>query len=216
MKVIIIGCGRIGSGLAKHLVGLGHSVTVIDSNRMAFEKLGSAFNGRTLEGVGFDWDVLTRADIAHAEAVVAVTSSDNVNAVVARLARQVFQVPKVIARMYDTRKAEIYEQFGIQTLSTTKWGIKRSAELLSYTPFKTTVSLGSGEVDIVEIEISARLAGSTVAQLTVPGEIQIVAVNRKEKTFLPTLGTELMEQDHVYVAKAAGAGARLKKVFNLA
>ncbi len=216
MKVIIVGCGRIGSGLAKHLSGLGNSVTVVDSNRSAFEQLGTAFTGRVVEGVGFDWDVLTRADIAHAEAVVAVTSSDDINAVVARLARLVFRVPKVIVRMYDSRKAEIYEQFGIQTLSTTKWGIKRAAELLSYTPFRTTITLGTGEVDIVEIEISAMLSGYTVSQLTVPGEIQIVAVNRKEKTFLPTLGTELQEKDHVYVAKAAGSAARLKKVFNLA
>ncbi len=122
MRIIIIGCGRMGAGLARTLTLRGLTVTVVDSDQAAFERLGPAFSGQTIAGVGFDREVLLKAGIARADGLAAVTSSDDANVVAARLGRQIFRVPRVVARLYDPRKAEIYRRLGIQTISTTAWG----------------------------------------------------------------------------------------------
>src|SRR4030042_1184683 len=108
MRIIIIGCGRMGSGLAQTLSLRGHAVTVVDRDPQAFERLGPAFKGKTLTGIGFDRDVLLRAGIERADGLAAVTFSDEANVVAARLASNIFHVPRVVARLYDPRKAEIY------------------------------------------------------------------------------------------------------------
>src|SRR5690349_3535005 len=146
MRLIIIGCGRMGAGLAQTLGQHGHKVTVVDADPAAFEQLGPAFTGQTVVGVGFDREVLLQAGIERADGLAAVTASDEANVVAARLARLMFRVPRVVARLYDPRKAEIYRRLDIQTISTTTWGIHRIAELLGYSQLDAIVSLGSGAV----------------------------------------------------------------------
>lgn len=215
MRVIIIGCGRMGSGLAQTLTLRGHSVVVVDKDPAALERLGPAFKGRTVVGIGFDRDVLMQAGIARADGLAAVTSSDEANVVAARMASQVFRVPRVVARLYDPRKAEIYNRLGLQTINTTTWGINRIADLLCYSQFEPILSLG-GQVDIVEVQIPPLLVGRTANELTVPGEVMVVTVSRGGQTFLATLGTVFQEGDVVHLAVLSTASERLKALLAMA
>lgn len=123
--MVIVGCGRVGSSLARELVRADHSVAVVDRKQEAFGRLGEGFSGRTIAGIGFDRDVLRTAGIEQAAAVAAVTNGDNSNILVARIARENFGVPQVVARIYDPRRAEIYERLGISTVATVKWTAER-------------------------------------------------------------------------------------------
>src|SRR5262245_2019932 len=209
MKLIIIGCGRVGAGLARTLSHRGHTVTVVDKDPVAVTSVGSAFKGQTLIGSGFDRDILLQAGIERTDGLAAVTGSDEANAVIARLARQVFRVPRVIARLYDPRKAEVYRRLGLQTINPVTWGIHRIAELLCYARLAPIVSLGSGDVDLVETEIPLLLVGQTVNEVTIPGEVHITAISRGGKTFLPTLGTTFQEGDLLHIAVLATSANRL-------
>ena len=215
MRIIIVGCGRIGSGLAQALDKAGHEVYVIDSNPAAFSKLNPAFTGKTIAGVGFDREVLLKARIDRADALAAVTSSDESNAVIAQLAREAYRVPKVIARMYDRQKAEIYRRLGVLTLSSTAWGIRRAIDLIAYAPLNTVLSLGSGDVDLVEIEVPALLIGRQTRELMLAGEVTVAAVVRGNKTFIPTLGTTFEKGDLVYLSVATGSTGRLKRLLGM-
>ena len=212
MKILIIGCGRVGAGLAKTLVGRGHSVVVVDKDPLAFEKLGNQFKGQTVLGIGFDREILLKAGIERADGVAAVTSSDEVNVVSSRIARDIFHVPKVVARLYDVRQAEIYKRLGIQTIAPTAWGINQIAELLLYSPLETIFSIGSGDVELVEVEAPLLLVGKTVRDLTVVGEIHIVSITRANKTFLPTLGTIFREGDLLHLAVLTTSKNRLREL----
>jgi trk system potassium uptake protein len=209
MRIIIIGCGRMGAGLAQTLMQRGHAVTVVDNDPAAFERLGPAFTGKIVAGVGFDRDILLQAGIERADGLAAVTASDETNAVTARLARQVFRVPRVVARLYDPRKAEIYRRLGILTISTTTWGIQRIAELLCYADLDVVMSLSS-EVDLVQVNIPPILVGRATQALSVPGEIHLVAIDRSGKTLLPTPETAFQEGDLIYIAVLAESADRLK------
>jgi trk system potassium uptake protein TrkA len=212
MKIIVIGCGRVGVGLVKTLVGRGHSVNVVDKDPLAFENLGDKFKGRTIEGIGFDRDVLLKAEIERADGLAAVTASDEANVVAARIARDIFHVPRVVARLYDVRQAEIYKRLGIQTIAPTGWGINRIADLLLYSPLETVLSLGSGDVELVQVEAPQLLVGKTVRDLTVVGEIHLVSITRANKTFLPTLGTIFREEDLLHLAVLTTSSNRLKEL----
>jgi trk system potassium uptake protein TrkA len=213
--MIIIGCGRMGAGLAHTLAQRGHAVTVIDTDSTAFERLGPAFTGRMVVGVGFDRDVLLQAGIERADGLATVTASDEANAVAARIARQVFHVPRVVARLYDPRKAEIYRRLGILTISTTTWGIERIAELLCYSQLDVLLSLGSGEVDLVAVAIPPLLVGRAAHELTIPGEVHVVAISRDGTTRLPTQGMTFQQGDLIYLAVLAASADRLKPLLAL-
>lgn len=215
MKIIIVGCGRNGAGLALALSKAGHTITVIDSNEQAFSKLGKDFKSKTIGGVGFDRDILTQAKIEKSDALAAFTASDESNAVIARIAREIYRVPKVVARLYDRDKAEIYKQLGIQTLSSTTWGIKRAADLLTYTPLDAVFSFGSGDVELVKIEVPSLIAGRRVNDLTVLGDIHVVAIERGNKTILPNGGTVFWRRDILYIAAAISSVGQLKKLLGL-
>ncbi len=208
MRAIIIGCGRMGSGLAETLARRGFQITLVDADATAFERLGAGLKVQRIVGVGFDRDVLLEAGVERADALAAVTASDDVNIVTARLARHIFHVPRVVARVYDPRKAAIYHKLGLQTVSTTAWGIQRMMELLSFSHLDVIASLGSGEVDVLELEVPALLVGRTVNDLTVPGEAHVIAITRQGRTFLPTLGTVFQAGDLVHLA-ASGENHRL-------
>lgn len=211
MKIIVIGCGRMGSGLARTLVLRGHAVTVIDKQEAAFALLGPTFKGERIVGIGFDQDTLQQAGVDRADGLAAVTNSDEANIVAARVAREIFRVPKVMARVVDPQKAEIYRRLGLQTISTTSWGIGRMANLLSYAEFDVLFDLDS-QVQLVMAEVPPTLAGHAVAQLAVPGEVQVVAIGRDGHTLLPTTGTHLQAGDLAYLAVVASAADQLKRL----
>jgi trk/ktr system potassium uptake protein len=210
MKILIIGCGRMGAGLARYLSDSGHSVMVIDNDPAAFERLQPGFSGRTFLGNGLDQDILMKGGIERADCLAALTPNDSINLVVARLAREMFKVPKVVARMHDPRKSEIYRRLGVQTVSTVTLGMQRFAELLTFSRLDIVHSLGSGEVGIVESEIPPLLVGRMVNDLTVAGEIQVVALSRGGKTFIPTLGTVFQKGDMIHIAVSVAADEHLK------
>lgn len=213
MKVIVVGLGRMGTGLALNLVKKGHQVTVIDSDPEAFKSLGKNFDGTKVVGVGFDRDVLNKAKIDQVDAVVSCTASDEANVVIARIAKNVYRVPRVIARLYDASKADIYRRIGIQTISTTRWGINRATELLTFHQLDSMYEMGN--VDLVRMEVPAPLVGHTVRELTALGEIQVVSISRNNKTFIPTTGTNFETDDILYIAVIASATHKLKSMLGL-
>jgi trk system potassium uptake protein TrkA len=216
MKVIIVGCGKLGSGLAKSLIKKGHTVTIIDNDQEAFEILGKDFTGETIVGIGFDRDILEKAQIRIADAVVACSKSDEANALIGRLSRNVYKVPRVISRLYDPGKAEIYKTLGIQTISTTTWGIERTIDMLSYNQLDSVLTLGDNNVELVRIETPALLIGKTLKELNIVGEIQVVAISRKNKSFLPTMGMVLEKHDIIYLSVMDSSKKRLKSLLGLA
>ena len=130
MHTIIVGCGRVGSTVARELDANGHDVVVIDRKPAAFRRLGESFGGRTITGVGFDRDVLQSAGITADSAVMAVTNGDNSNILITRVARELFRVEKVVARIYDPKRAAIYERLGISTVATVAWASTRVVRLI--------------------------------------------------------------------------------------
>ncbi len=216
MKIIVVGCGRMGTGLSLNLSKKGHQVTVIDSDPEAFEALGKNFKGTKIVGIGFDRDVLAQAKIDRVDAVVCCTSSDEANAVIARIAKDVYHVPRVIARLYDAIKADIYHRLGIQTISTTGWGIERAAEVLTHNRFDSVYEMGNGNVSLIRIEVPSLLVGHTVNDLTVVGEINVVSISRDNKTFIPTLGAIFEPRDILYISVINSANDKLKYMLDLA
>ncbi len=213
MKVIIIGCGRVGEQLARLLVDEGHQVSVIDYDARALERLGPNFKGQRIAGVGFDRDVLVKAGIEQADAFAAASSSDNVNIVAARIAHNIFHVPRVVARLFDPQRAEIYRRLGMLTISSTTWGAERLRELLTSAELDPIISFGSGEVSLVNIDIPSHLVGRMVKDLTVSSEIVVVTITRQGAAFIPTLGSQFKEGDVIQVAILASALERFKTLF---
>ena len=138
MHVVIMGCGRVGSTLAQELDARGHSIAIIDQDPTSFRKLPSTFGGRTIAGVGFDRDRLIEAGIEHADAFAAVSSGDNSNIISARVARETFRVPKVIARIYDPRRAEIYQRLGVETVASVAWTAQQMVHTITPEDRKST------------------------------------------------------------------------------
>ena len=215
MKIIIMGCGRVGEQAARFLSEDGHNVTVIDQDANTLERLGGNFKGSKIKGVGFDRQVLVNAGIEHADAFAATSSSDNANIVAARIARIVFHVPIVITRLYDPRRAEIYRRLGLITISSTTWGAKRICELISHSDLDPVFSFGNGEVSLVAVELPPQLVGRRVRDLTVAGEMMVVNITRQGTALLPLLGTEFREDDLLHLAVAAQAMDRVRSMLGM-
>ena len=197
MNLIIVGCGRIGSELAKSSVLQGHKVSVIDRLPEAFERLGMDFSGRTVSGDVLDQDVLHRADIEIADGLAAVTSDDATNFVVARTAKEIFHVPNVVVRAYDPRRREAFENLGIRSVATALWGARRLTQLLTHPGYLPVMTLGHGEIALVEIYISSRFAGKTLAEIQESGLRYVVALVRGGNGLLPEPQLVLQENDCV-------------------
>jgi trk system potassium uptake protein TrkA len=210
MKIIVIGCGRVGAGLARDLAARQLDVVAVDRDPAVFERLGPAFPGQRIVGTGIDRRVLQRAGIEQADALAAVTGADEVNAVVARLASRVFRVPRVVARLYDERAAELYQRLGIRAISPVAWGIRRLGDLVTFSEVTPVAALGGGGVEVVEAHIPSMLAGRPASELSVPGEIAVVAVTRHGTTTLATPATLFEEGDLLHIAVSKNAGARLE------
>jgi trk system potassium uptake protein TrkA len=200
MKVIIIGCGRLGSGLARDLKLRGNQIVVIDRDPLAFERLGKGLEFRTITGIGFDRDVLIEAGIEKADALAAVMESDEANVVAARIAKQVFRVPRVAARIYDPRKADIYRRLGIPTISPVAISSSRMSELLTFSGLSTLTRLGGGGVSIVEIDVTNLLAKKAISALDIPGKVATISITRNGTTFMPTPSNVLEFGDMVHLA----------------
>lgn len=213
MKIIIVGCGKLGSGLAQNLVKKGHKVTVVDSDPEAFDLLDKDFKGETIVGIGFDRGILEKAQIQLADAVVACSKSDETNALIGRISRNIYRVPRVISRLYDPRRAEIYRSLGIQTISTTTWGVQKVTELLSYNQLDSISTIGN--IEMIRVETPALLVGRTVNELTVIGEIQVNAISRENKTFMPTRGTVLQKNDVLFITVLTSSMSKLKMLLGV-
>jgi trk system potassium uptake protein TrkA len=215
MKVIIMGCGRVGEQLARLLVDDGHQVVVIDYDDGALARLGPNFKGQRISGVGFDRGVLMKAGIEQADAFAAASSSDNANIVAARIAHNIFHVPRVVARLFDPQRAEIYRRLGMLTISSTTWGAERLRELLTSAELDPIISFGSGEVSLVSIEVPPQLAGRMVKDLSVSSEIVVIAITRQGAAFIPILGSQFKEGDVIHAAILASALGRFKTLLGL-
>lgn len=213
MKVIIVGCGKLGSGIALALVKKGQKATVIDSDPQAFDMLGKDFPGEKIVGVEFDKNVLEKAQIKSADAIIACSKSDEVNALIGRIARNIYKVPRVISRLYDPRRAEIYRSLGIQTISTTTWGVRQATEMLSYDQLDSILTLG--DIEIVRIEVPALLVGRTVKELTVVGEMHVMGIARENKSFIPTMGTAFHKHDILFISVLTSSMHTLKGLLGM-
>jgi trk system potassium uptake protein TrkA len=215
MHVIVIGCGRVGSRLASLLSSLGHSVAVIDRNAQAFEELGTSFSGSRLVGVGFDREILTKAGINHADAVVAVTGGDNSNVVAATIALDDFHVPRVVARIADPVRAELFAKLGITTISPTLWASAHIYELIVAPELHSRGSVGSARVQLYEFEVPNLVVGRKVSDLSVASEISVVAITRRGMGFIPVRGTTFESRDRVLVAVETQSIAKLRSMLGL-
>jgi trk system potassium uptake protein TrkA len=215
MKIIVMGCGRVGGQASLLLARLGHSVTVIDHDANALARLGTDFKGRVVRGLGFDRNVLLEAGIQTAEAFVAASSSDNANIVAARIARNFFSVPRVVARLYDPLRAEIYQRLGLTTISTTGWGAERIVEVVTHTDMDVVSLFRDSGTAMVRMELPAHLAGHTVKELNIPSEVLVAAITRNDHTFIPGPGTDFREGDLAYILVSPAAMPRLEEMLGL-
>ncbi|HEY3311362.1 MAG TPA: TrkA family potassium uptake protein [Anaerolineales bacterium] len=216
MKIIVMGCGRVGSQVSLLLASRNHDVTVIDHRDLdAASRLGPGFKGRIINGLGFDQNVLMEAGIEQTDAFIAASSTDNANIVGARIAKNIFKVPRVVARLFDPRRAEIYRRLGLKTISTTTMGAERIYELVTHSELDMVQSFGHGEVSIVVADVTYQLAGRTVRDLNVPGEFSVISITRDQRAFLPTAGTEFREGDMIHIAVQSTAFTRLQTMLGL-
>jgi len=199
MRVLIMGCGRVGSELSHALLDAGHEVTVIDKRAEAFDRYPPGDQARKIVGLGFDRDVLEEAGIREADAFIAVSSGDNSNIVSARVALEHYHVPKVIARIFDPRRAEIYERLNIPTVATTTWGVKQFQLMLLHTGKEVRESLGGGELLRVRVPVPSHLVGKSVSTLNVDGHILVAGVSRGGKGFIPSVDSTLQEGDFLII-----------------
>jgi len=197
MKIIVVGCGRLGSDLATRLFEQGHEVSVVDNVPAAFNNLPAHFQGRIIEGEALSEDVLHRAGIERADGMAAVTNLDALNAVVAHVARTVYKVPIVVARNYDPHCRPMHEAFGIQVVSSTIWGSQRMEELLYHSDVRTVFSAGNGEVEIYEFTVPKAWDGRKLADLLIPGESLAISLSRAGQAVLPNPDMLLKEGDVV-------------------
>jgi trk system potassium uptake protein TrkA len=178
MHVVIVGCGRVGSGLAAQLVDSGHTVSIIDKTPSAFRRLPADWGGEAIVGSGFDREILDEAGTDRAGALAAVTSGDNSNILTARIAREAYGVTNVVARIYDPRRAEIYQRLGIPTVATVPWTIDQVTRRLMPETVTSEWSDPSGQLLLVERQLPDSLAGKLLQDLGLTGRARLIAISR--------------------------------------
>jgi trk/ktr system potassium uptake protein len=200
VHIVIIGCGRVGSGLATTLLGQGHTVAIVDRSKAAFRRLPADFAGIVVEGSGFDREALAQAQIERADALAAVTSGDNSNILTARIARETYGVERVVARIYDPRRAEIYLRLGIPTVATVTWTVDQVKKWIVQDDLMGTWTDATGVLMLIERPLPARLAGEKLTQIEVAGKIRVVAVTRGGVPRLDTEGLVGQDGDLLHLA----------------
>lgn len=199
MHVVIMGCGRVGSTLAHSLEDKGHSVAVVDQSAEAFRRLGPGFAGRRVTGVGFDRDTLIEAGIEQAFAFAAVSSGDNSNIISARVARETFGVENVCARIYDPRRAEVYQRLGIPTVATVRWTADQMMRRLLPEGAAPEWRDPSGTVRLAEVQVDTRWVGQKIVRIEEASGARVAFLTRLGEGLLPSDGTVLQEGDLVHV-----------------
>lgn len=200
MHVVVVGCGRVGSGLAATLVEQGHTVSVIDRKATAFRRLPENFSGDTIVGVGFDRTRLRAAGIERADALAAVTNGDNSNILIARTAREFFHVERVVARIYDQRRAAIYERLGISTVATVSWAIERVMRRIQPDTDGVEWIDPSARVMLIERVVPTAWAGKPLVGLEIEGAARVVALTRLGVAQMVSPALLAQEGDVVYIA----------------
>ena len=199
MHIVIMGCGRVGSTIAHILEDQDHSVAVIDQDPEAFRKLPSGFKGTKVTGIGFDRDVLTEAGIERAGAFAAVSSGDNSNVIAARVARESFGVQRVVARIYDPRRAEVYQRLGIPTVATVAWTADQMLRRLLPEGAESLWRDPTGAVVLAEVAYSDGWLGQRVCDLELAANTRITYITRLGEALIPTASLVLQEGDVVHV-----------------
>jgi trk/ktr system potassium uptake protein len=213
VHIVIMGCGRVGSTLAHILEEQGHSVAIIDQDREAFRKLRSGFRGKRITGVGFDQDVLIEAGIEEADAFAAVSSGDNSNVISARVVRESFGVERVAARIYDPRRAEVYQRLGIPTVATVRWTADQMLRRLLPDGSEPLWRDPTGAVVLAEVAYSEKWVGEKVHALEDAARTRVAYISRLGEAMLPGPGTVLQEGDVLYVIAAESDLERISAAF---
>ena len=200
MKALVIGCGKFGVRVSEYLAWRNHEVVVVDNDSETFLAVSKEFTGRTLCGVGYDKEVLEQAGIATADVVIGCTSSDSLNAVVANIAKNVFHVPIVIARMYDPIRARMFEAMGIYTVSITRLGLENVVEYLEGIKSWRVVRKFGSDVQLVRARVPASLDGKKYSELEVDGKVRLMAVERQGYSFVPQMDMFCEYNDILYLS----------------
>jgi trk system potassium uptake protein TrkA len=200
VHIVIMGCGRVGSTLAHILEDRGYSIAIIDRDPEAFRRLGSSFKGDRVTGIGFDRAVLIQAGIERADAFAAVSSGDNSNIISARVVRETFGVQRVAARIYDPRRAEVYERLGIPTVATVRWTADQMLrKLLPEEGGEPLWRDPTGKIVLAEVDFSPLWIGEQVKAMEVSTMTRIAFIDRLGQAFVPDGGTVLQEGDVIHV-----------------
>ncbi|MBT2378888.1 potassium transporter TrkA [Streptomyces sp. CB00316] len=213
MHIVIMGCGRVGAALAQTLEQQGHTVAVIDQDPTAFRRLGSGFGGRRVTGVGFDQDTLREAGIEDAGAFAAVSSGDNSNIIAARVAREMFSIENVAARIYDPKRAEVYQRLGIPTVATVRWTADQMLRRLLPSGAEPLWRDPSGGVQLAEVHTTPSWIGHRISTLQEETGVRVAFLTRLGEAILPTSQTVLQEGDLVHVMMRTDEIAKVEETF---
>lgn len=210
MRVIVVGCGRVGAALAVRLGASGHDVRVVDRDPNARRLLPRNFSGEFVTGNGYSRAVLHRGGVEEADAFIAVTSGDNSNIVAARTAKEEYHVPIVIARIYDPHRADIYRDVGIPTVASVRWTVERILQMLTHRHMTPEQTFGNGETLLMRSQLPAYLNERPLADLDVDGEIRLVEITRAGHSFIPAADDLAQTGDLATFAVSATALDRLR------
>jgi trk system potassium uptake protein len=215
MKIIVVGCGRLGAELSYRLFRQGHEVTVVDEAAAAFNNLPADFRGRTIEGDALNQDVIHRAGFKHADALATVTNSDALNVVVAHVARSIFGLGIVVVRNYDPVCRPLIEAFGMQVVSSTSWGAQRMEEILYHVDVRAVFSAGNGEVEIYEVIVPKVWDGKPLIEFLDCDRCLAISLSRAGRAFLPQGDTKLIDGDLVYLSATLDGIQSLRRRLDL-
>lgn len=204
MRVVVMGCGRVGASVADGLSRIGHEVAIIDRDSTAFNRLSPEFNGERVLGMGFDRDVLLRAGIEEAGAFAAVSSGDNSNIIAARLARETFGVARVVARIYDAKRAAVYERLGIPTIATVPWTTDRLLDAITRESETAKWRDPTGTVAVAEVVLHEDWIGRPVTDLEAAVNARVAFLIRFGTGILPEPKTVIQASDQVYIVAVSG------------
>jgi trk system potassium uptake protein len=204
LHVVVIGCGRVGSELSGALEQAGHTVAVVDKNGRAFRRLPHTFSGKSVVGFGFDRDHLAQAGIEEAGAFASVTNGDNSNILCARIARETYGIEHVVARIYDPRRAEVYQRLGIATVATVRWTADQMLRRLRPEGSESEWSDASGVIRLAEVHVDPSWVGLPVLRIESAAPTRVALITRLGAGMLPKPETVLQEGDLVHVLARAG------------
>jgi trk system potassium uptake protein len=193
MRYVIVGCGRVGSALAKLLDFDGHEVIVVDENAAAFKRLGHSFKGHEVVGTGIDYDVLKRAGAATADGFVAVTNGDNRNIMAALIAQRMFKIKRIVARIYDPPRGQMYRELGVETVCPTTVGAKLIRDVLMEAPWDAQ-GFDFGKLTSLSVVVGPNDAGKRVSDIEEAGRIRIAAVRRRTHVVMVASSELLLEE----------------------